>query len=97
MIDTLKEDEASPQTIRPIPTEGVRDLFLDISPVVAADLLQRNEQVLHAQNLQQGKSAEQSKQELETLFQFLRQLTPVSLSSTRHVDRWVLELHGGWK
>ena len=97
LIDTLKEDEASPQTIRPIPTEGVRDLFLDISPVVAADLLQRNEQVLHAQNLQQGKSAEQSKQELETLFQFLRQLTPVSFSSTRHVDRWVLELHGGWK
>jgi hypothetical protein len=96
LIDTLKDHVASPRT-QVDPKEGVRDLFLDLSPSVAADLLELNASVLQAQNLQQGKSAEQSTQELNTLLKFLRLLTPMTFASTRHSDRWVLELRGGWK
>ena len=96
LIDTLKDHVATPRT-QVDPKEGVRDLFLDLSPSVAADLLELNASVLQAQNLQQGKSAEQSTQELNTLLKFLRLLTPVTFTSTRHSDRWVLELRGGWK
>ena len=79
------------------PEKGIRDVFLNLSPAVAADLLEKNAAVLQAQNLQQGKSVEQSAQELNLLLKVLRQLTPFTFSSTRHTDRWVLELTGGWK
>ena len=97
LIDSLKDETPSPRVSQDAPQGGVRDVFLDLSPAVAADLLELNASVLQAQGLQQGKSAEQSAQELNALLKLLRQLTPVTLTSTRHVDRWVLELRGGWK
>ena len=98
LIDSLKsEGESRPVSRSDAPPQGVRDLYFEVSPVVAADLLKLNESVLHAQSLQQGKSAEQADQELKTLLTLLRQLTPFTFTSTRHTDRWVLELQGGWK
>ena len=97
LIDSIQDETTSPRVSPSVPPDGTRDLFLDISPAVAADLLELNAPVLQAQNLQQGKSVEQSTQELETLFKFLRQLTPLTFTSTRFSDRWVLEFRGGWK
>jgi hypothetical protein len=68
-----------------------------LAPAVAADLLEANTSVLQAQSLQKGKSAEQSAQEIGVLLQLLRQLTPITFTSTRHSDRWELELRAGWK
>lgn len=78
-------------------SSGVRDVYFDISPAVAADLLEANTPVLQAQSLQQGKSAEQSAREIGVLLQLLRQLTPITFTSTRRADRWELELNVGWK
>ena len=98
LVDSLKSaGDSRPVSQSEDKTPGVRDLYFDISPAVVADLLKLNESVLHAQSLQQGKSAEQADQELSTLLTLLRQLTPVTFMSTRHADRWVLELQGGWK
>lgn len=97
LIDALKDTSPPPRTADRTASEGVRDLLLNLSPAVAADLLEANASVLQAQNVQQGKSAEQSTQELNALIKILRQLTPVTFTSTRFNDRWVLELSGGWK
>jgi hypothetical protein len=98
LVDTLKSEATSPPaTLAGTQGDAVRDLYFELSPEIGADLLQSNQQILTAQNLQQGKSAEQSAQELAALFKILRQLTPIKFSSTRYADRWVLELHGGWK
>ena len=98
LVDTLKAEAATPPArLAVAQVDTVRDLYVELSPAIGADLLESNHQILTAQNLQQGKSAEQSAQELAALFKILRQLTPVTFSSTRHADRWVLELRGGWK
>lgn len=102
LIDTLQGDAA----VQTAPANGeanadraagARDLYFDLSPSVAADMLEANAAVLHAQSLQQGKSTEQATNELNALLKLLRQLTPVSFKSTRHTDRWELELQLGWK
>ena len=82
---------------KPISGTGRRDLYFDLSPTVAADLLDANAQVLQAQSLQQGKTAEQAAGELKAVLRLLRELTLVSFTSTQHVNRWELELRGGWK
>ena len=97
LVDTLKAEASATPIASDALGGAVRDLFLELSPAVGADLLESNQQILIAQNLQQGKSADQSAQELAALFKILRQLTPVTFSSTRHADRWVFELRGGWK
>jgi len=102
LIDTLQGGAAG-QTATPsddgnaIRAAGARDLYLNLSPSIAADMLEANAAVLHAQSLQQGKSTEQATNELNALLKLLRQLTPLSFKSTRHTDRWELEFQLGWK
>lgn len=98
VIDTLQGEATGTATPAAAPQgDGVRDVYLDISPTVAADLLELNMSVLQAQSLQQGKSAEQATRELNALLSLLRQLAPVTFTSTRHADRWELEFRAGWK
>lgn len=69
----------------------------ELSPVVAAQLLEANAAVIHAKNIQNGKTAEQSARELEWLCKILRQLTAVHFDTVQYADHMRLELHGGWK
>lgn len=68
-----------------------------LSPPVAAQLLEANAAVIHAKNIQNGKTAEQSDQELKAFCDLLRRLTTVRLDTVQYPDRIQLELNGGWK
>lgn len=69
----------------------------EFSPAIAAQLLEANAAVIHARNIQNGKTAEQSTRELEGLCLLLRHLTTVRLDTVQYADRVQVELHGGWK
>ena len=98
LIDSLQaEATANPVATSSVRTEGFRDIYFDLSPEIAADLLERNASVLQAQSLQQGESADQATGELNALLALLRQLTPMTFTSTRLTDRWELEFQAGWK
>jgi hypothetical protein len=97
MIDILQSESGQAAARSSVPPETVRDLYFDLSPEVVADLLQLNSSVLQAQSLQQGKSADQAARELDFGLKLLRQLTPITFSSTRHPTRWELEFRFGWK
>jgi hypothetical protein len=76
---------------------GTPNFVEEISPSVAADLLEANAAVIHAKNVQNGKTAEQSERELAGLCQFLRRLTTIRFDTVQYADHMQLELHGGWK
>lgn len=100
MIDILQAQpsgEAASSSPSPPRGEGMRDFYFELSPAVAADLLELNTSVLQAQGLQKGKSAEQSAKEIGVLLDLLRELTPFTFMTTRHADRWELQLNVGWK
>ncbi len=100
LIDTLQAESdvanVTEPTALPAAADQVRDLYFDLSPSIAADLLEANSAIIHAQNLQQGKSSQQSSQELDAFLKLLRKLTPIRFTSTRCADRWALEFRGGW-
>lgn len=73
------------------------NLVHELSPVVAAQLLEANAAVIHAKNIQNGKTAEQSARELEWLCKILRQLNAIHFDTVQYADHMRLELHGGWK
>lgn len=68
-----------------------------LSPPVAAQLLEANAAVIHAKNIQNGKTAEQSTQALDGFCELLRRLTAFQLDTVQYPDRMQLELSGGWK
>lgn len=76
---------------------GVPNFVQELSPAIAADLLEANASVIHAKNIQNGKTGEQSARELEGLCKLLRHLTAIRFDSVQYPDHMRLELHGGWK
>lgn len=76
---------------------GLPNFIQEFSPSVAADLLEANAAVIHAKNVQNGKTAEQSAREVEGLCKLLRRLTTIQLNTVQYSDHMAIELHGGWK
>ncbi len=95
LIDALSGDDSSAATAtarQPLP-----NFVQELSPAVAADLLEANAAVIHAKSIQGGKTAEQSARELDGLCKLLRHLTPIKFDTVQYPDHMRLELHGGWK
>ena len=95
LIDALNEDVAPAQTTAA--TKALPNFVQELSPSVAADLLEVNAAVIHAKSIQGGKTAEQSARELDGLCKLLRHLTPIKFDTVQYPDHMRLELHGGWK
>ncbi len=97
LIEALKTDNVS-QATAANPGRAVLPNFVqELSPSVVASLLDANAAVIHARNIQNGKTAEQSARELDGLCQLLRQLTAIRFDTVQYPDHMRLELHGGWK
>ena len=95
---------ASPNRRTPWPSQRIEQavpfptLFKEISlSDVAAKLLEDNAALIHAKNIQNGKTSEQSKHELESLCLLLRHLTTIRFDVVQYAERMQIELHGGWK
>ena len=79
-------------------TKGAVPNFVqEFSPTVAAKLLEDNAAIIHAKNIQNGKTAEQSARELAGFCLLLRHLTTIRFDAVQYPDRMQIELHGGWK
>lgn len=76
---------------------GIPNFVQELSPEIVAGLLEANAAVIHAKNIQNGKTAEQSQRELDAFCLLLRHLTPMRLDLVQYPDSVRLELHGGWK
>ena len=96
LIDALTSQEPQEATAVGSRT-GIPNFVQEISPSVAAGLLEANAAVIHAKNIQNGKTAEQSARELDGLCKLLRQLTAIRFDMVQYPDHMQLELHGGWK
>jgi len=98
LVDALSSE--APQeatTVEPTDPAGIPLLVHEFSPAVAADLLQTNAAVIHAKNIQNGKTAQRSQQELDAVCALLRRLSVMRLDLVQYPDSMRLELHGGWK
>ncbi len=95
LIDALNGDAAPAQTTAA--AKALPNFVQELSPSVAADLLEANAAVIHAKSIQGGKTAEQSARELDGLCKLLRHLTPIKFDTVQYPDHMRLELHGGWK
>ena len=89
----LEATSAAPGT----PGNAIPNLVQELSPAIAAQLLEANAAVIHAKNVQNGKTAEQSTLELDALCKLLRQLTSIRFDSVQYPDHMQIELHAGWK
>ncbi|MDB5344931.1 MAG: hypothetical protein JWP89_3308 [Schlesneria sp.] len=76
---------------------GIPNVVQELSPVVAAQLLEANAAVIHAKSIQNGKTAEQSGRELEAVCTLLRRMTAIHFDTVQYADHMRLELSGGWK
>ena len=96
LIDALTSQE--PQEAAAVGSRtGIPNFVQEISPSVAAGLLEANAAVIHAKNIQNGKTAEQSARELDGLCKLLRHLTTIRFDMVQYPDHMQLELHAGWK
>ncbi|MBS0204650.1 MAG: hypothetical protein JSS49_17230 [Planctomycetes bacterium] len=96
LIDALSSKESS-EAVAVGSRTGIPNFVQEFSPEVAATLLEANAAVIHAKNIQNGKTAEQSTRELEAVCKLMRQLTVIRFDTVQYPDRMQLELHGGWK
>ncbi len=76
---------------------SIPNIVQELSPVVAARLLEANAAVIHAKSIQNGKTAEQSARELEAVCTLLRRMTAIHFDTVQYADHMRLELSGGWK
>lgn len=76
---------------------SIPNIVQELSPLVAARLLEANAAVIHAKSIQSGKTAEQSARELEGLCTLLRRMTAIHFDTVQYPDHMRLELSGGWK
>jgi hypothetical protein len=76
---------------------SIPNIVQELSPVVAARLLEANAAVIHAKSIQNGKTAEQSARELEAVCALLRRMTAIHFDTVQYADHMRLELSGGWK
>jgi len=96
LVQALSQENSG--TARKTETQkGVPNFIQELSPSVAADLVEANAAVIHAKNVQNGKTAEQSAREVEGLCTLLRHLTTIHLNTIQYDDHMAIELHGGWK
>jgi hypothetical protein len=98
LVDALSGDVPPVAASGPnAPRDAVPNFVEEFSPAVAADLLDANAAVIHAKNVQNGKTAQQSERELAAFCQFLRRLNTIRFDTVQYSDHLQLELHGGWK
>jgi len=96
LVDALSSKE--PQEAKTVGArDGIPNFVQEFSPSVAAGLLEANAAVIHAKNIQNGKTQEQSARELEAACKLLRHLTSIRFDMVQYPDRMQIELHGGWK
>jgi hypothetical protein len=99
LIDVLGSKESQDATVigDAARRTGIPNIVHEFSPSVAASLLEANAAVIHARNIQNGKTAEQSARELDGACQLLRQLTTIRFDTVQYANHMQVELHGGWK
>lgn len=97
LIDALKKENAPLASAVDATRTAIPIFVQELSPSVVATLLDANSAVIHARNIQNGKTAEQSARELDGLCQLLKQLTTIRFDTVQYPDHMRLELHGGWK
>lgn len=99
LIDVLSSKESQDATVIGDAARrvGIPNIVHEFSPSVAATLLEANAAVIHARNIQNGKTAEQSARELDGVCQLLRHLTTIRLDTVQYANHVQVELHGGWK
>ena len=95
LVDSLSGDALSAAAAATV--QALPNFVQELSPAVAADLLEANAAVIHAKSIQGGKTAEQSARELDGLCKLLRHLTPIKFDTVQYPDHMRLELQGGWK
>lgn len=97
LIEALKADNEPIATAVSPSRTAMPNFVQELSPSIVASLLEANAAVIHARNIQNGKTAEQSARELDGFCQLLRQLTAIRFDTVQYPDHMRLELHGGWK
>jgi hypothetical protein len=97
LVDAMSKKEGSEAVAVSGPRTAIPNFVQEFSPEVAARLLEDNAAVIHARNIQTGKTAEQSTRELEAVCKLLRQLTTIRFDSVQYPDHMQIEFHAGWK
>ncbi len=94
LVDALSGEASSVPAA--VENQTLPNFITELSPSVAADLLEANAAVIHAKSIQGGKTAERSARELEGLCKLLRYLTTIKFDTVQYSDHMRLELNGGW-